>query len=884
MGTPGEDEAARPALELRVHGVSGTPPEALLDRPLVEQIAGDRIAGFFAPRLESEQTDAAPQPFAPEREGAARLVGYSWGGITSGSAGRALWLPLLPFTLINIAPRARPAGAGAAQTWLIWYLCRLLALLMTCLLVLTAAGIGDDLMGWQCAHTNTCQDATPTKLFKHVFLMHQLSDEHMLLLGSLVPLLLLSLLWLVSARTWNRYERTIVKAPKALAGAKDPERNATEIGLDSPLMWSNAAQVRRLRATHMQTGFALIIWTLVAPTERPWGFSDGDPSGLLARLWLAVHTHLPSLGAAAIMLYGCVVLAVPSYVGRDDSKAWKRASRCIWLALGVLGGWEIYGLGFAKGWIHPGYVIKVTGEPRGGGLPYFAATVFVDFAAAMAVLILLLVVVAVARFKPIAAPQLPQQPMRPGMWGLTTGAFATLGALFGASFAAGLYTFAGAWLTTGSVKPGFSEVSHIYSKFVVPDAVRAANHAFLIGAVFLALLLVFVGAVLGVGLGFAASRSGIAVPVLGLFAVVLALDIVAAVQGSTPWTVVCTILAVGALVVAVGARSTSLVDPKAIGTDYPTSDDGHDRGRTKTIWRAIYLARLVDCAPLIVAPLALVGLVVACVYGGQLMLDRPHAETQTAGQHNVFSLDSLTAAGVGAYLTVLSILGLVALGVVAFRTPTLRRSVGILWDVASVWPRTSHPLAAPCYAERTGPDIVTFLSNARATEPGTAIVLAAHSQGTVISAAVIAQLDAFDKHVDADERVLPKLGFLSFGCVLRRLYGRYFPVYFGPAELTALQTRLGGKPPRWRNLWRYTDYLGGQVTCGPPPRVPAPPSPVPPHWEWHRPDPPSFDRPDGDTSYSAPHRHSDFWADESGYFQDAVVDLAKQIHRGAPGP
>src|SRR5690349_1337952 len=95
-------------IELRVHGVSGTPPESLLDRPLVTQVGGDAIAGFYRPRLHEERTDDRPTPFAPARPKAPGMEGYNWGGLTSGSPGRALWLFLLPFTLINIAPRARP--------------------------------------------------------------------------------------------------------------------------------------------------------------------------------------------------------------------------------------------------------------------------------------------------------------------------------------------------------------------------------------------------------------------------------------------------------------------------------------------------------------------------------------------------------------------------------------------------------------------------------------------------------------------------------------------------------------------------------------------------------------------------------------------------------
>jgi hypothetical protein len=866
-------------LELRVHGVSGTPPESLLDRPLVEQVAGDKIAGFFRPRLEQEQLDDAPNPFAPKQNGAARLIGYCWGGLTSGSAGRALWLPLLPFTLINIAPRSRPVRAGAVQTWLIWYLCRLLALLMTGLLVLTGAGVGDDLMGWQCAHTQTCKGASPVKVFQHVFDRHELSDEHMLLLGALIPVLLLSLLWLVSARTWNRYELTVAHQLEPPV-EHDPEWTATEIGLESTLMWRNADQVRRLRATHMQTGFALILWTMIAPTERDWGFGSGDPSGFFARVWLEIHTHIPSLVAALVMLYGCVLLAVPSYVGRAEAKRWRYASWAVWGIVAALGAWEIYGLGFDKGWIHRGYIVRSSDEPLGGGLPYFATTVFWDFAVAMLVLLVLLVVVVLAAGRGSDETRAPQQRLRPGLLGLPCAAFATLGVMWGASLAAGLYTYAGAWLTTGSLKPGFSAVSNTFKLLVAPDVVRAANQAYLFAIAFLVLLLVLAGASFGAGFAFAKPpKNDVLVGVAVVSGGLVAGDVGSILVGSVPWIVVFTIFATLGLVYVAGAISTRLVNPVAIHRDYPRPPTGADPARTKAIWRAMYLGRLVDLAPFVVGPLALAGFVIACAWGARVLQHHPSAELQSGkGQPSLVSLDSLTAAGAGAYLAVLTILGLVSLGVVAFKTPALRRSVGILWDVASFWPRSSHPLAAPCYAERTVPDIVTFLSSRR----DDAIVLAAHSQGTVISTAVIAQLDTYDEQVrrtEPEKALLPRLGFLSFGCVLRRLYGRYFPAYFGPAELNRLHHRLGGgELPRWRNLWRYTDYLGGQVTAGPPPRVEGLPD-EPPSWELHKPDPPRFKRATGDTCYSAPHRHSDFWADESGYYQRAVVDLVKQIDR-----
>ena len=51
---------AGPPTELRVHGVSGTPAEDMLDRPIISRVAGDNEAGFFRPRPEYGAHDSAP--------------------------------------------------------------------------------------------------------------------------------------------------------------------------------------------------------------------------------------------------------------------------------------------------------------------------------------------------------------------------------------------------------------------------------------------------------------------------------------------------------------------------------------------------------------------------------------------------------------------------------------------------------------------------------------------------------------------------------------------------------------------------------------------------------------------------------------------------------
>ncbi|MET0496535.1 MAG: hypothetical protein ABW000_25715, partial [Actinoplanes sp.] len=124
-------------VELRVHGVSGTPIEWVLDDPWPEQVAGDESGRIFRRRR-------PPPP--------ARIVeGYHWGRYTAGSPSRALWLLLLPFTLVNVAgfalltPATRRPLDRVADTLL-----RLLGLALTATMLISACYIGWDVLARQC--------------------------------------------------------------------------------------------------------------------------------------------------------------------------------------------------------------------------------------------------------------------------------------------------------------------------------------------------------------------------------------------------------------------------------------------------------------------------------------------------------------------------------------------------------------------------------------------------------------------------------------------------------------------------------------------------------------------------------------------------------------
>ena len=204
-------------------------------------------------------------------------------------------------------------------------------------------------------------------------------------------------------------------------------------------------------------------------------------------------------------------------------------------------------------------------------------------------------------------------------------------------------------------------------------------------------------------------------------------------------------------------------------------------------------------------------------------------------------------------------IGFIAIGavglVVTNAVTSTERPLALVWDIICFFPRAGHPFAPPCYAERAVPEVTKRIR--RWVGPGEAgddgqVIISAHSMGATIAIGAIMAM-----HGNEEDDVLRRVALLTHGVQLRPYFSRFFPEVFGPRVLGVRGTQgprmfaadpwrrqviddnrppalpvhiesdppsvvqlLGGDfsdpkhpvSPRWRSLWRRTDYLGFPVT------------------------------------------------------------------------
>ncbi|MFB8138040.1 hypothetical protein [Streptomyces parvus] len=135
--------------------------------------------------------------------------------------------------------------------------------------------------------------------------------------------------------------------------------------------------------------------------------------------------------------------------------------------------------------------------------------------------------------------------------------------------------------------------------------------------------------------------------------------------------------------------------------------------------------------------------------------------------------------------------------------------LGTVADVAGFWPVRYHPLAGSSYRD----EVVGGLREALERRREDAVVLFAHSQGSVLGAWLLAnekvpenlQDDATLVAVEGPSLLPPQenLYLLTCGSPLKSLYRGFFPSYFHDRFFLRASERTAG----WFNAWRETDPI-----------------------------------------------------------------------------
>ncbi|MPY78670.1 MAG: hypothetical protein GEV04_09260 [Actinophytocola sp.] len=224
---PGPDARV---IELRVPGLVGVSGEQLLDSVATVTVAGDETGEIVRPADRLRRPVAGPVLHALGRAIPRTLEGYLWHKMTSGGATKTAWALLFPFSLANVAHgMLPPAPEGSRVTRALVALAqavlRVFGLLLTALFVTQVGVISLDLIAAQCLAPGTgCLSAVPDVIRE--------GEVIRTLLGLVPPLLLIAVLYRVSASSWQRTGIPVMTAtsrpsPDAVPGhSLQPHRTA----------------------------------------------------------------------------------------------------------------------------------------------------------------------------------------------------------------------------------------------------------------------------------------------------------------------------------------------------------------------------------------------------------------------------------------------------------------------------------------------------------------------------------------------------------------------------------------------------------------------------------------------------------------------------------
>lgn len=905
-------------LELRVHGVANTPPAQMLGLlpGEVTQVDGDDVGSFWAA---TPQADAIVRPPGDPRHVPAgvRREAYSWGamarlasvpglGGVSGIVGgvvRALWVLIIPFGFANVAywtrdadePRGRRSSASGG-------LVRLFGLLLTLLWVASATAVTVGVVAAQCygprtdavvevpgqdpqtvTYVMTCS-ALPSALDS--WARWTSGGRTAALLG--VTALAVLVLGAVGSTGRLKYERR-VSTTKA-AGLANRTGPAWPM-LARPGFWSHARRSSRLWYQHLTGAFALL--TLVPA----WHFLYRDVPGCQDAAGFGARG---CLGAWDDDRTGWVVMVVGALVLLALT-AWRVARFRVEPGTGdVLGQGAPTRAQPAPPTSEPPIAPAppVTGERAPTRDRPSRLVEPLALAAALALLAWCLVATATSGDAPLRSQDPAVSPVL-GLAGLPAALVAGLVLLSVVAIGARARVPAALWAPSVVVALLAAAVAVLWES--VPAGVVAVAVALVLLAVVLVAslrrpararegwggrgpfvmlsvaagvaMLLSSAAVLGAvaflerpgapenapvaaevtdALARLAAEDRLREPVVVDAADTARLVTPEAYSGFAAASVVALaafvlfVAALGLRAAALGRRTLPVVPGEAPPPHGTRADEAVQQARRR--------AALAQRAERIVGVL---GLLFFLALAATLAL--PDADERPAGWLGdvwAFAVDWSGRAVVAA-------LGLLVASVVlAGSKNALTRPWGLLWDLMCFLPRTAHPFAPPCYAERAVPELRSRIDawldgpppavGATAAGDGDGererrvpaderrVVLSAHSLGGVVAVAtLLARWDGASG--PRDHRV----ALLTYGTQLRPYFGRFFPELLGPAVLGTRpvaaprlwavdpwlpKARPPAPPPGpttlmesltapsgdrsrvlWRSLWRRTDFIGFPV-------------------------------------------------------------------------
>jgi hypothetical protein len=690
--------------ELRVHGVGGSPPDAILGDLAPEQASGDQIAGFYR----SGGHRASPADETTGRDADRHVECYSWGGLTSRSKVRVLWLALLPFLLVNLAgwmcsARTRRSGWRFGLHRLSHGLSGL-ALTMNAALV--AVLISADLLAYQAVRAGRAAH----QWWLAPLGWHDVSGfpARQLLIGVLVPVLFLLLLAVLARRSW-RYEK--VRPP--FHGDTEPDTrkitaSALQGGLAHPEFWDGEDSVRLLTEVHLAAaaGFLAVVLGVTAKLLTAAGSAHW-----IALWWIAI-------GAGGVAMAGAV-----GYLSLDAVGALTDAMRRSPVFLLILGAAALVSAGVFA-WLQP-----ASAGVHAAELPGMASVVRWT-ALAIAVALALAFV------------------------SMLVGLAGSRGTLIGGPWVTLMLGFI--LLNTVMLGAGIW-VAHLVGPVTSDAADAAGSHS------------IYVPSLITSGVPLVAWAAVVVVVVFGL------------IELGRRWRVrqLPAAMRDAYRSQAQGFRSRQ---PGARKIWYESGLEP-DQKWERTVARTQFLARVpLDAGWLLWGVIAAQAGVLLCVW--QLHWQPP-----------------VVIRNIGTGLAGLVLPALMGFLYSAWSDPTKRRTIGVLWDVGTFWPRSYHPLSPPCYAERAVPELqrrMWWLHDNRGR-----VVLIAHSQGAMLATAALVQPGC---RPDGDH---PSL--ITFGSPVVKLYGWGFPAYVTPDLLTILAPDGQGGVDDWCNYFYPTDPIGGPV-------------------------------------------------------------------------